>query len=234
MNTAIFFDSNSEMIPKFHLPLNIENIGSELTKKLEEIIENEEAIIMKEFPAFVNRYANSIPEDNEIEDWVTNRAFEFNLLKYSDRYPELNSLKNKIFEQVKEYSKNLNLTETPLYIQMWFNVLRKNGRFFTKHHHTHRSRVGDPMTAYISGHICVRAENTSTYYYSPFFENECVGMPNVPGDMTLFPSWTFHSTDQNKEDTPRLTVAFDIITEAEYKKGLMDNPSNYILLEITV
>jgi hypothetical protein len=232
MFTTILFESKSEMVPAFDVPIQITTIETDLIKKLEHIIEAEEADIMQKFKPLLNTYTDGIPDNGiSVEDWVTNRAFEFNLLKYTDKYPETIILKNKIYENYKSYAKELNLSSTPVYAQVWFNVLRKNGRYFTRHHHAHRSRVGEPNTAYISGHICIRAENTNTYYFNPFIENECVPIPNIVGEVTLFPSWVNHSTDQNKSETSRLTVAFDIITETEYKKGLMDNPNNYILLE---
>ena len=227
----MFFEVDSEMIPPFELPLDTSNIGETLTKQLEHILDTEEKTIMEMYPAFTNKYTNENPEsDSGLEDWVTNRAFEYNLLNMSGKYPELNLLKQKILESYRTYASEMHLTPTKVYIQVWFNVLRKNGRFFTKHHHAHPSRLGDPKQAYVSGHICIRADNTHTYYYSPYLQEQRNGLKNIPGTLTLFPSWVLHSTDQNISDQTRLTIAFDIITEKTFLERKMDNPDNYIEL----
>jgi hypothetical protein len=222
------------MVPHFDLPLEIENIGEDLTKQLEVIIDSEENNIRESFSPFRNKYdGNRNPDEvNGLEDWVTNRAFEYNLLNYSDIYPELKTLKSKIYQQYLNYISALGIpNDTVPYIQVWFNVLRKDSRFFTRHHHAHPARIGDVVDAYISGNICIRAEDTKTYYYSPYIDNQSVGVKNVPGECVLFPSWAYHSTDQNKAELPRLSVAFDIITQEMYDKNKMDNRDNYIRLD---
>lgn len=223
------FETNSQMIPEFVIPLEITNIGNNMVSKLEHIIETEEDYIMKTYPAFTNNGVN--PEQAAgLEDWITNRGFEYNLLNFANKYPELLELKKFIREQYLNYVKELGLKETSPYIQVWVNILKKNSRYFTKHHHTHPSRIGDPTDAYISGNICIRADNTNTYYYSPFIEGLKNPVPNIAGDSILFPAWVVHSTDENTNEKPRLSIAFDIITEDMFIKGKMYNPKNYIRL----
>ena len=223
------FETTSQLVPEFIMPLEITNLSSDLVSKLEHIIETEEDYIMRTYPPFTNNGVN--PEQVAgLEDWITNRAFEYNLLNFADKYPELLELKKFIGEQYLNYAKELELNETVPYIQVWVNILKKNSRYFTKHHHTHPSRIGDTTDAYISGNICIRADNTNTYYYSPFIEGLKKPIPNVSGDSILFPSWVVHSTDENKNNAPRLSIAFDIITEDMYNKGKMYNKSNYIPL----
>lgn len=231
MFIPVEFKSNSEMLPKFQLPMVVSDIKIELVKEIENIVDVEERNILDMYPPFLHKETNINPEaETGLEDWVTNRAFEYNFLKMVDKYPILNDLKTSIREAYDEYSHNMNLSPVAPYIQMWFNVLRKDGRFFTKHHHAHPARIGDPLNAYISGHVCIRAENTSTYYYNPFIQDDGIGMKNKPGNITLFPSWVLHSTDQNKSEQTRITLAFDILPEQVVLEGKMDNPSNYIRL----
>jgi len=218
------FDSFSELVPPINIPIEVSNLGEELVKKLEIIIEVEEPIIMKTVESFVKD-----PPTN-YEDWVSDRGLRYNLLKYADRYSELNELKQKIYSKYISYVTALNLKPTNAYIQVWINVLRKDSRYFTKHHHAHPARIGDPNDTYISGNICIRAENTKTYYYSPYIDTHKIGMDNTAGDIVLFPGWLTHSTDQNKSELPRLSIAFDIITEETYNKGAMAFQDNYILL----
>jgi hypothetical protein len=222
------------MIPDFQLPLEISDIGEDLAKTLEELIKNEADYVQANFKQYTNRLKGNINPDElyNKEDWVTNRAFEYNLLKFSDRHPVLLELKSKIYESYLVYVKELNIPAGIPYVQVWFNILKKDSRFFTKHHHAHPARIGDIDDAYISGNICIRAKNTKTYYYSPYIESQKIGITNVPGEMVIFPSWVMHSTDQNQEDEPRLSIAFDIITEEMYNKGKMDNPTNYIRLDV--
>lgn len=231
MHATLNFQSFSDMVPEFELPVDIENIGEELTRSLEKIVFNESEFIQAEYPAFLNSAGKNPDIENGVEDWITNRAFEYNLLKFSDKYPELNELKSKIYLQWRNYVQSVGGKETTPYIQMWINILKPNGRYFTKHHHAHPARVGNPLKAYISGHICVKAVDTKTYYYNPFMDEMKIGIPNNTGECTLFPSWVVHSTDQNLSNEPRITLAFDIITEEMYTEGKMDNPSNYIRLE---
>jgi hypothetical protein len=224
------FETTSQMVPEFIVPLEITNLGDSITAKLEYIIEAEEDYIMKNFSAFTNKEGVSPEEETGVEDWITNRGFEYNLLNFAEKYPELNDLKKIIGDQYLNYAKELGLNQTVPYIQVWVNILKKDSRYFTKHHHAHPARIGDPTDAYISGNISIRADNTNTYYYSPFIGGLKKPIKNIVGDSILFPSWVFHATDQNKSDKPRLSIAFDIITEEMYNKGKMDNPSNYIPL----
>lgn len=222
------------MVPPFDLPLEIDSIGELLRQKLESIIDSEEEKIKETYAPFKNKYDdNRNPDEvNGLEDWVTNRAFEYNLLKFGDKYPEVTELKTKIYQQYINYIDALGIpNDTIPYVQVWFNVLRKDSRFFSRHHHAHPARIGDTVDAYISGNISIRAENTKTYYYSPYIDNQSVGITNIPGESVLFPSWAYHSTDQNKAELPRLSIAFDIITEEMYNKGKMDNKQNYIRLD---
>lgn len=227
MLIKIKFDHQSPFVPDLEIPLDVDTIGYDLCAELKRIILIEEQSIMETY----SPYASGKPEkDFGLEDWVTNRAFEYNLLKMTDKYPALVALKSFINYQYKNYVKELSLPEEEVYIQCWINVLRKNSRFFSVHHHAHESRIGDQSLAYISGNICIAAENTNTYYYNPFLDKQRTKIKNIPSESVLFPAWLMHSTDQNKSDELRLSIAFDIITKESMDARKMDNPDNFIRL----
>lgn len=227
MLVKLKFDSKSPFVPDVEIPVEIDTIGGALCEEIKRIILIEEPIIMETY----NPYMNGVPERAAgLEDWVTNRAFEYNFLKLQDKYPDLAYLKDFILYQYRNYIKQLSLPEEEVYIQCWINVLRKDSRFFSAHHHAHVSRIGDQSYAYVSGNICIDAENTNTYYYSPFLDKKKISIKNNPSESVLFPAWVMHSTDQNKSENPRLSVAFDIITKKSMDLRQMDNPENFIRL----
>jgi exopolysaccharide biosynthesis predicted pyruvyltransferase EpsI len=220
------FRSNSVFIPEFIIPLEQDSISADLVEKLKHIMLTEEQNIIDAYKPFDSKAENNA----NLEDWVTNRAFEYNLLNFGDKYPEINELKQFICNQYKNYVGQLGLKEEVVYIQVWINVLRKGSRFFTKHHHAHVARLGNQTYAYVSGNICIDAVDTHTYYQHPVLDMVEVSIKNIPGESILFPSWVIHRTDQNLSENPRLSIAFDIITEELWKQRGMDNPENYIRL----
>jgi hypothetical protein len=227
MLVKVKFDSKSPFVPDIEVPFEVDSLGSVMCEELKRIILLEEPIIMHEY----NPYKDGVPEQTAgLEDWVTSRAFEYNLLKMGDKYPVLVDLKSFILYQYRNYVKELSLPEEEVYIQCWINVLRKDSRYFSAHHHAHFSRIGDQSYAYVSGNICIDAENTSTYYANPFLDKKKISIKNIPSESVLFPSWVVHATDQNKSENPRISIAFDIITKTSMDLRQMDNPDNFIRL----
>ena len=99
--------------------------------------------------------------------------------------------------------KELNLTyEDSLYIQCWANVMRK-GEKIKKHFHSINNYD------YLSGHICIQTTNTNTYYLEPYHKERFI-LKNNPGNITLFPSWVEHFTDEVLDNNERITIAFDL------------------------
>jgi hypothetical protein len=227
MLIKIKFDNESPFIPDIEIPIDIDTIGEALCGELKTIVLLEEQSIMQTYTPY---HGGKPEKDSGLEDWVTNRAFEYNLLKMTDKYPALVALKSFIHYQYKNYIKQLSLPEEEVYAQCWINVLRKNSRFFSAHHHAHESRIGDQSHAYISGNICIAAEDTNTYYYNPFLDKKRTKIKNIPSESVMFPAWLMHSTDQNKSDNLRLSIAFDIITKKTMDLREMDNPDNFIKL----
>ena len=135
---------------------------------------------------------------------LTSRFKYFNVLKWD--HPECKKLHHAIKELHDAYHVGLVGENIPkLRIRCWANVLRK-GESIGKHNHAIQ-----PHT-YLSGHFCVACEDTSTIYIPPYTEwGDEIVMKNIPGEMTLFPTWMTHYTSVNESDHPRITIAFDIV-----------------------
>ena len=135
---------------------------------------------------------------------LTSRFKYFNVLKWD--HPECKKLHRAIKELHDSYYVGLVGENIPkLKIRCWANVLRK-GEFIDKHSHAQH-----PHT-YLSGHFCVSTTNTSTNYIPPYTDwGKEIVMENIPGEMTLFPTWLPHYTTKTEVDEPRITIAFDIV-----------------------
>ena len=140
---------------------------------------------------------------------MTSRSNCYNLLKW----PELAELKLAIRQTHDKFLSELRLPpEEVIYLQCWANVLRK-GQNIKKHRHW-----GSPY-AYLGGHICIRQNDTNTYYKHPYTDHDYKS-PNESGKITLFPNWIEHWTDTHTADQERITIAFDIITKVVFDEDI--------------
>ena len=133
--------------------------------------------------------------------------------------PETNSLKNNVKSSIIEYNKQLgNTTPQYLWARCWVNILR-----FGQKIQSHLHSVAP--SSYLSSNFTVQAQNTSTCYINPvnvlndpeIFEEE-----NIPGTLSIFPSYVPHYTTRHYSFTPRITIAMDIVVE--------NREDNWILL----
>jgi hypothetical protein len=140
---------------------------------------------------------------------TTSRFQNYNVLKWDHEC--VRELRLSIKEAFRSYNETLEY-ETPdvVFIQCWANILRK-GQKIRPHFHA----VGPHC--YLSGHFNVQTTGeTSTVYLSPINQlndPHQVGVPNVNGEMTIFPSYIFHYTTPHSADEPRITIAFDLSLE---------------------
>ena len=132
---------------------------------------------------------------------------------------ETNSLKNNVKSSIIEYNKQLgNTTPQYLWARCWVNILR-----FGQKIQSHLHSVAP--SCYLSSNFTVQAQNTSTCYINPvnvlndpeIFEEE-----NIPGTLSIFPSYVPHYTTRHYSFTPRITIAMDIVVE--------NREANWILL----
>ena len=130
---------------------------------------------------------------------LTSRSPLYNLVEFKEtRY-----LKKIIKNAHLDFMQELNLTvEDNLYIQCWANVMRKGDKI-KKHFHSINNYD------YLSGHICIQTKDTNTYYLEPYHKEKFI-LKNKPGNITLFPSWIEHFTDEVLDNKERITIAFDL------------------------
>jgi hypothetical protein len=90
------------------------------------------------------------------------------------------------------------------------------------HHHAGLHGDSPVEYSYISGNLCLQTENTSTCFSHPISHIDIHReIPNVDGELTLFPSFLSHWTLPNLSHNPRITIAFDIIKEEVF--NMIDN-----------
>jgi len=135
-------------------------------------------------------------------DSMTSRMDQYNLLEW----PEAQELKAVIKQCHNQFLTAMGLPlDQRVYAQCWANVVRKSQQIAP---HAHYST----NYAYLGGHLCVQVNNTATHYLSPYTD-EVWSSNNLAGKLTLFPNWVRHYTDANPNEEPRITIAWDMITE---------------------
>ena len=171
---------------------------------LAEYILIKEKEIVSEYPGDMTYAPLDDGKTNLGEDSLTARFKYFNVFKWD--HPECKKLLDIVSQMHVAYHRGLTGGDPPkVKIRCWANVLRKDEQIGKHNHATH------PHT-YISGHFCVTSTDTSTIYIPPYSEwGDEIVMENIPGEMTLFPTWLTHYTSRHKHDKPRITLAFDIV-----------------------
>ena len=181
------------------------------TKVLTQFLLYKEKELLKKYPP---NYAGGTGVN---KNSLTTRYIYYNLLEFDD----VSFLKNYIRKAHDKFVEKIGVAiEKNYYVQCWYNVLRKKEKI--KNHQHFYSNEG-----YLTGHICVNVNNTSTYYESPYFKKPHE-VPNIPGQITLFPGWMGHYTDEVKEDFERVTIAFDIRTEKSYSEMEQQRKQHWI------
>jgi len=93
-----------------------------------------------------------------------------------------------------------------LWIQSWFNVMRK-GEKIKLHIH------GTSPNTYLSGNLMVQCQDTKTIYVNPQNQiNEPIKHEgnNEVGKLTLFQTCIPHCTDKQTNAQERISIAFDL------------------------
>ena len=128
----------------------------------------------------------------------------YNILTWS--HPEIKKLKSNIAKNIILYNNECGNDTPQLWIQSWYNVLRF-GQKIRPHHHSVNP------DCYLSGHFNVQVNDTSTVYMSPINQlndPDMIDIKNIPGKLSLFPSYIFHYTTPHYSLKPRVTIAFDV------------------------
>jgi hypothetical protein len=210
------FPSKSPMLPAFDIALHNSSIDAE---NLEQLVR----VVIKEHP---NIIAIKSKHDDD-PNWITSKLWAYNFLDFD--YPCVRYLKKFIYETDLEYALFCNIDSSkPVYIQCWVNIINNDGRIITPHNHSDAHGGAPAEYSYISGNISLQTEKTSTFFAHPILHREIYReLANTNGELILFPSFMTHWTSQNLSVNPRITIAFDIITEEVY--NMIEN-TNYRLL----
>ena len=136
---------------------------------------------------------------------TTARFGNYNVLQFED--PIFKKIKKNILNAHDKLMEKINVEKpNTLYVQCWYNVLRKGQQIKT---HLH----DDSNLSYLGGHIIVSANDTYTAYitsYQQLNNPDVLKIKNKKGDLTFFTSSTPHFTNQNSDDNLRITIAFDL------------------------
>ena len=160
----------------------------------------------------VKKLPSSVDADGKMSDGntglgskcTTAKFQSYNILSWN--HPEIRKLKSNIAKNIILYNDECGNKTPQLWIQCWYNVLRF-GQSIKPHSHS-----VTPI-CYLSGHFNVQVNDTSTVYMSPINQlndPEVIDIKNIPGKLTLFPSYIFHYTTPHYSFKPRITIAFDI------------------------
>lgn len=188
---------------------NIKDLNFKLIKNL--ILKKEKDILKKTKPS--NK--KSVDGFTKLgKNSLTSRYESFNVLKWKNK--EITKLQKNILKEYKNFLNKLNLKmPEKLYIQCWANVLRKNEQIKPHIHNT-------SSNSYLSGHICISTQNTSTFYINPINQinfPDTYESKNKEGKFTLFQSYIPHYTSKFKEKGERITIAFDLLLNQSFNNS---------------
>ena len=190
--------------PQWHYHLGHELISNINFKKIAKIILKKEKYILKKFPPSTKSSVDGYTGLGKKS--LTSRYGHVNIFSWWPE-AEIKKLKPVVLNFHSRFLKEIKVKGLSDFdLNGWANVMRK-GEKINPHLH------GVQPEAYLSGHITIQCENTSTYYINPvnqLNEPEVKQIKNVPGEITLFPTCMPHYTDIHSASTERITIAFDL------------------------
>ena len=164
-------------------------------------------------PSFdVPVYIDSIDVDG-LEDLLASKLpmewTTYNIFDWDEDI--IKNLVDKIYLSYTEYINELSYEVIPkdkLWIRGW-GVRIDPDNYLNHHAHSFHENT------YLSGNLSISNLETTTDYFFPYL-GWYFGywkVKNVPGKMTLFPSWLEHKVDKNTTGHMRFSLGFDIFTE---------------------
>ena len=170
--------------------------------------------ILKNEPKIIEKYPSTSDGGTNLGiNSLTSRFCHFNILDWWGT----KSLKKCIREGYEEYTK---IIDTPLYVQCWANVMRKNEKIDC-HSHSISKHIGEHH--HLCGNLCVKVDGSISTYYD--------GNPilNKEGQMSFFAAYVDHWTDAYRGNEERITVAFDILSEFMWENDIvLDMKSHWV------
>ena len=137
-------------------------------------------------------------------EWTTYNIFDWD-------EDIIKNLADKIYWSYTEYINQLCykvIQKDKLWIRGWGVRIDPNDYL---NHHAHSFHEN----TYLSGNLSISNLDTTTDYFFPYL-GWYFGywkVKNVPGKMTLFPSWLEHKVDKNTTGQVRFSLGFDMFTE---------------------
>ena len=137
-------------------------------------------------------------------EWTTYNIFDWD-------EDIIKNLADKIYWSYMEYINELCYEVIPkdkLWIRGW-GVRIDPDNYLNHHAHSFHENT------YLSGNLSISNLDTTTDYFFPYL-GWYFGywkVKNVPGTMTLFPSWLEHKVDKNTTGQVRFSLGFDMFTE---------------------
>jgi hypothetical protein len=200
---------NNVFAPAWEFPIAEDKITNVNFKKIAKLILAKEKLMLKSSKkkqAFIGPFVEMDGYTGLGKQSLTSRYASYNLLDF--KHPEIKKLKRAILVSHERFLEALKVPLYPdLYIQCWANVLRK-GEQIKAHLH------GVLPDAYLGGQINVQVQDTSTWYINPvnqLNDPELYESKNEVGKITLFQTCLPHYTDKQVSNTPRITIAFDLV-----------------------
>jgi hypothetical protein len=214
-------DSKSPFLPEFKIPIFVNVFDKEKSRNLSKFILDKEKWILENIEPY--------PAEED-KTWLTNRLHGYNLFNFSDECSSLNDLKEFIRMSFINYRDSVGAPKEKTYIQCWANVLRNNSRGFTEHSHSDGHADSPHEYAYVSGTMCLSNLNTSTDFRNPFLIKYFHHIKNHVGENILFPSWVTHKSDANTTPIPRISIAYDIVTQEQLDLAQIEKRKNNFIL----
>lgn len=211
-------EPKTKFAPKWSHPMWHDMIYDE--KELEEI---KKVILVKE-KELLNYYSD-VTNDGGTglgPNSLTSKFSKFNIFKW--KYDWVDKLRESALNGIY----NLEGSETldhKIYAQCWANVMRR-GEQIKPHWHSSYEY------SYLGAHVTISANRTRTTYENPYNKFNIRSYENVPGALTIFPSYMVHWTDTHYGDSERITLAMDFLTEEGYNNTQSgDIKNNFCLIE---
>jgi len=143
----------------------------------------------------------------------------FNLL--AKDHPQAQALRQQVFEQYCLFMALTGINRRRSWLHSWVNI-HYCGQSIAAHTHN-----AGPY-CYLSGHVSVQCTGTSTIYLHPLNTLNRViihDSPNEVGKLSLFQQSIPHYTTPHTTYEPRITIAFDLLVDEDYRLYPIGHPS---------
>jgi hypothetical protein len=143
------------------------------------------------------------PDPNDGGYELTARFGKYNLFDYANEESTLDDLLTWLRKSYIMFVEQDGTPVEDLYIICWFTTLNNGGKVGPHNH------GASPIT-YISGNMHLDNYNTKTYYQYPYELHLEHQLQNKKGQVTFFPGYIFHRTDEYEGEEKRVSIAFDL------------------------